>query len=554
MRTGVLILALISVVTLSCKSENKESSAPEAIPATPFFWEGANIYFLLTDRFNNGDRTNDISLERTEEAGPLRGFEGGDIRGIIQKLEEGYFEDLGINAIWFTPVVEQIHGITDEGTGPTYAYHGYWAKDWTNLDPNFGTEEDLAELIALAHSKGIRILLDVVINHTGPVTEQDPAWEDEWVRTGPPCNFQNFEGTTSCTLVENLPDVRTDNNEEVALPEALKLKWEAEGRYEQEMAELDEFFQKTGHPKAPRFYIMKWLTDFVKAYGVDGFRVDTVKHTEGFVWGELYALASQAFEDWKSNNPEKVLDNTPFYMVGEVYGYNISSGRWYDYGDKKVDFFKHGFNSLINFEFKYDAQRSYEEIFRKYDSVLNGALKGKGVLNYLTSHDDGSPFDKYREKTYETATKLLLTPGASQVYYGDESARPLEIEGAQGDANLRSFMNWDALANDENIKELHAHWKKLGTFRRDHPAVGAGRHMLISKAPYVFARVLSKENFKETVIIGLDMKPGSKVLPVGDHFEDGTSLTDHYSGTTTEVKEGKITINSPFGIVLLAKN
>lgn len=551
MKFKSVILILISIIALSCKSENKNQSVETAAETTPFLWESANIYFMLTDRFNNGDPTNDVNFERNKKSGPLRGFEGGDLKGIIQKLEEGYFEDLGINAIWFTPVVEQIHGITDEGTGPTYAYHGYWAKDWTTLDPNFGTEEDLENLIALAHSKGIRVLLDVVINHTGPVTEKDPVWGEDWVRTDPACNFSDYEGTTSCTLVENLPDIRTDSNEAVELPETLKAKWQEEGRYEQEVSELNMFFEKTGHPKAPRFYIMKWLVDFVKKYGVDGFRVDTVKHTEAYVWSELYELAAEAFEEWKSEHPEEVLDANKFYMVGEVYNYNISSGRWFDYGDKKVDFFENGFKSLINFEFKSDAHKPYEEIFSKYDTILNGRLKGKSVLNYLTSHDDGAPFDKKRERTFETATKLLLAPGASQVYYGDESARPLEIKGAQGDANLRSFMNWEDLKSNKNIRELHAHWQKLGTFRRDHPAVGAGKHLMISKAPYIFSRTLKSGDFKERVVVGLDMKPGAKTLLIGTSFEEGSLLKDHYSGKTARIQNGRVTIDSPFKIVLL---
>lgn len=546
-----LSLALISILSLSCQSENKNKPETVEKSEAPFLWEGANVYFMLTDRFNNGDPSNDVNFERTLETGPARGFQGGDMKGIIKKLEEGYFEDLGINAIWFTPVVEQIHGIVDEGTGPTYAYHGYWAKDWTSFDPNFGTEEDLARLINLAHEKGIRVLLDVVINHTGPVTSQDPVWGDNWVRTGPKCNFQDYEGTTSCTLVDNLPDILTDNNNEVELPEFLKNKWKQEGRLDKEMAELESFFETTGHPKAPRFYIMKWLTDLVKEYGVDGFRVDTVKHTEGFVWQELFELATAAFDSWKANHPEKILDNTPFYMVGEVYDYNISSGRWFDYGDKKVDFFNHGFKSLINFEFKHDATRNYETIFSKYDSILNSKLKGKSVLNYLTSHDDGAPFDKKRVKTYETATKLLLAPGASQVYYGDETARPLIIKGAKGDANLRSFMNWEALKTDKEIQKLHQHWQKLGTFRRDHPAVGAGKHQMISKSPYVFSRTLKTEAFAETVVIGLDLNAGLKTIPVGNAFPEDTVLTDHYSGKTVNVKDGKISIDTPYSILLL---
>ena len=97
----------------------------------------------------------------------LRGFMGGDIEGITEKIEEGYFSKLGVNAIWFTPVVEQIHGDTDEGTGNTYAYHGYWAKDWTALDPNFGTKKDLENLVKTAHKNDIRILMDVVLTIRG---------------------------------------------------------------------------------------------------------------------------------------------------------------------------------------------------------------------------------------------------------------------------------------------------------------------------------------------------------------------------------------------------
>ncbi len=92
---------------------------PVPLNNAPFAWEGANIYFLLTDRFKNGDTLNDVNFKRTEPTGPLRGFMGGDIAGITSKIEQGYFSDLGVNAIWFTPVVEQVHGSTDEETGNT---------------------------------------------------------------------------------------------------------------------------------------------------------------------------------------------------------------------------------------------------------------------------------------------------------------------------------------------------------------------------------------------------------------------------------------------------
>ncbi|MGC6431669.1 MAG: alpha-amylase family glycosyl hydrolase [Jejuia sp.] len=528
--------------------ENKKKTSVEKTEV-PFVWEGANVYFLLTDRFNNGDRSNDINFDRTLETGKLRGFEGGDIKGITQKIKEGYFTKLGINVIWMTPIVEQIHGGTDEGTGVTYGFHGYWAKDWTGIDPNFGTKTDLLELVETAHKNGIRVLLDAVINHTGPVTEKDPKWPTEWVRTEPQCDYKSYENTVTCTLVENLPDIRTESNEAVELPPQLIEKWKAEGRYNQEIEELETFFKRTGYPRAPRFYIMKWLTDYITEFGIDGYRVDTVKHTEPYVWQEFKKECDYAFSEYKKHNPEKVLDDTDFYLVGEVYNYGISSGKAFDFGDKKVNYFDKAFNGLINFEVKWNAaQMPIDEYFKKYSDILNSDLKGYGVLNYFSSHDDGQPFDPKREKPFETATKLLLCPGASQVYYGDESARSLVVEGTEGDATLRSFMNWKELEVNKPILE---HWQKLGQFRANHPAVGAGVHHMISKAPYLFSRQFSKDDYSDKVVVGLNLLKGEKTIDVSGVFSNGEKLRDAYSNTSAIVKNNKVKLTSSFSIVLL---
>jgi len=548
----ITFLLIILFITLnSCNKKEIVNSKVE----TPFVWESANLYFLLTDRFNNGDKTNDINYGRTKENAKLRGFEGGDIKGITQKINEGYFTDLGINAIWLNPVVEQIHGGTDEGTGLSYGFHGYWAKDWTSLDANFGIKEDLKELVEAAHKKGIRVLLDAVINHTGPVTEKDPVWEESWVRTSPQCSYDNYEHTVTCTLVENLPDIKTESNEVVDLPSELVEKWKNEGRYEEEMAELDDFFERTEYPRAPRFYIIKWLTDYITEFGIDGYRVDTVKHTEEFVWQEFKIECDYLFGEYKKNNPTKVLDDNDFYLVGEVYNYGISAGKEFNFGDKKVNYFDKAFNSLINFEIKWNAkQMEKEAVFYKYDSILNTNLKGYGVMNYMTSHDDGQPFDKDRSKPFETATMLLLTPGTSQIYYGDESARDLTIEGAVGDATLRSNMNWDDIKNDNRTKEILAHWQKLGKFRKNHPAVGAGKHNMISETPYLFTRTFAKGNFTDKVLVGLDLSKGEKEINVGDFFEERSIVKDAYSGKTAKVVYGKIIIDTDAEIILLESN
>ena len=550
MRKVLYFVCLISI--FSCKENSSGRETEIQIAEKEFVWEGANIYFLLTDRFNNGDTSNDVNFNRTQETGKLRDFEGGDIKGITQKIKKGYFTNLGINAIWMTPIVEQIHGGTDEGTGLTYGYHGYWTKDWTNIDPNYGTKEDLKELVKVAHKNGIRVLLDAVINHTGPVTAKDAVWPSDWVRTAPQCSYDNYEHTISCTLVKNLPDIKTESNQIVALPPQLVAKWKAEGRYEQEIKELDDFFARTGHPRAPRFYIIKWLTDYITEFGIDGYRVDTVKHTEEFVWQELKQECDVAFAEYKKNNSDKVLDNNNFYLVGEVYNYSISHGKSYDFGDKKVNYFDKAFNSLINFELKWNVKQMAEkDIFDRYDAILHNELKGYGILNYLTSHDDGQPFDKERKKPYKTATMLLLTPGTSQVYYGDESARDLTIDDTFGDATLRSFMNWnDIKTKDETQKILH-HWQKLGQFRANHMSVGAGKYQLISEDNgLVFSRIRKEDK----IIAGINLSKGNKVLNVSSVFKNGDTVSDFYSNQIIEVKDGKVTLNSTFDIVLLEKS
>jgi alpha-amylase len=174
-------------------------------------------------------------------------------------------------------------------------------------------------------------------------------------------------------------------------------------------------------------------------------------------------------------------------------------------------------------------------------------------MNYVSSHDDSYPFDKKREKPFMAGTKLLLTPGISQVYYGDESARSLVIDGTTGDATLRSMMNWDEIASNSNTKNVLVHFQKLGNFRKNHPSIGAGIHQEISASPYVFSRTFTKDDFTDKVVIGLDLPKGQKEISVGNIFKNGTKLKEAYSGKEAVVLNGKVMIDTEFDIVLLEK-
>lgn len=543
------IAASIALAIASSAALSGSACAAGTTQAKPFDWKGATIYFLLTDRFNNANPANDHAYGRKDDGAVARAYAGGDLAGVTAKIKAGYFKDLGVDAIWITPPVEQIHAGTDEGTGKSYGFHGYWAKDFTSVDANLGTEADVRELVDTAHAHGIRVLLDVVMNQIGPVTEQDPVWPQEWVRTEPQCTYKNAATTIDCTLVKNLPDLRTGSNDNVALPPVLAAKWKAEGRYEREVQELDAFFKRTGYPRAPRYYLIKWHADWVRKYGFDGFRADTVKHVEAGAWKELKKNASEAFEEWKRANPAKKVGNEKFYMTAEVYNYALKHGQQFDLGaGDTVNYYAHGFDSMINFDMKSDARADYETLFSSYSAMLNGPLKGHSVLNYMSSHDDAEPFDALRTRPYETATKLLLAPGAAQIYYGDETGRKLRIDGAEGDAHLRSFMNWDAI--DGAVRQ---HWSRLGLFRQAHPAVGAGVHLKLADQPYTFQRTYRNGKVSDKAVVALDL-PADRAssITVAGVFADGQRLTDYYSGKSAIVKGGKVQFDTRTPVALIA--
>ncbi len=549
-----LFVGLFALFLVACRPQPDGGAGEVAGTQAAAFWNSATVYFLLTDRFANGDPSNDLALGRARDGAVLRSYLGGDLAGVLAKLREGWFDSLGVHAIWMTPFVEQIHGSVDEGTGKTYGFHGYWTRDWTAVDPALGTVGELSAVVDEAHRRGIRVIMDAVINHTGPVTPLDPQWPDGWVRTGPRCAYDAYGTTVPCTLVDNLPDILTASDEPVDLPPHLLAKWEGEGRAERELAELDAFFARTGYPRAPRYYLIKWLTDWVRELGFDGYRVDTARNFDEAVALELKTEAELALSDWRRANPDRAIGDLPFYMFGEVYGYDVAGGRRFEFGDRSVDYFAFGYDGLINFGLKNRDGRTLDQVYADYAEALHdGELRGVSILNYVSSHDDSSPLDVAREDPLGAGTRLLLAPGGAQIYYGDETARPLRVEGAKGDANLRSFMNWEDLARDGTAIETLAHWRRLGQFRKAHPAVGAGTHRTLRTEPLVFARTLELDRVVDRVVVALDLDPGRKTVPVDRVFPDGTDLVDAYTGVSGRVEKGTVTLDTEAGLLLLGE-
>lgn len=553
MRTLILLLLFALGLAIGPAARAQAPAAPADL-----LWRNATVYFLMTDRFHNGDPSNDFAYGRQKDGDRLRSFEGGDLRGVIQKLEDGYFRDLGVTAIWTTPVIEQVHQPFTE-FGRTYAYHGYWPRDWTAVDAAFGTEADFAEMVRLAHAQGIRIIVDVIANHSGPpIGGVDPAWPSDWVRNEPACDYKTFATTATCLIVPALQDIRTESEAPAPLPAFLAEKWRAEGRLDAELAELDAFFARTGYPRAPKYYLIKWLTDWVRDYGVDGFRVDTAKHVDPELWAQLKQEAHIAFAGWKARNPGLALDDRPFFMVGEVFNFGplgfqkaVLGSRAYDFGDRKVDFYQYGFDGLINMGFATHAYLPTPALFQLYGKELQSTFRGVTLLNYLASHDDMAPYDPERRTAYADAVKLILAPGAVQIYYGDELARPLKAKNTTGDAFLRTPIDWRT-ARTAKGRALLAHWRKLGRFRQAHPAVGAGVHSEHGASPLVFSRRLAQADGADAVLVGWaeDGKPFTQIA-AGD-FADGATLRDAYHGDVCTVERGAAVCPTPRTIALLA--
>ena len=185
MRAQPLILALTALAApvLAGCSDDPQEFEPTATPpisalSEPVPWDNATVYFVITDRFYDGDPSNNSSYGRALDGGDEVGtFHGGDLAGLTAKLEEGYFSRLGVSALWITAPYEQIHGWVPGGSGDFkhYPYHGYYARDFTRIDANMGTPDDFTTFVAAAHSRGIRVVLDVVMNHPGYAAIQDLA-------------------------------------------------------------------------------------------------------------------------------------------------------------------------------------------------------------------------------------------------------------------------------------------------------------------------------------------------------------------------------------------
>lgn len=601
-----LVLTLIMVMSMCAVSFTANAESNNALPtsADDFTWDNATVYFLLTDRFYNGDESNDHSYGRglnqdgtVADYDTVASFQGGDFKGLTEKIEEGYFNDLGVNAIWVSGWYEQSHGYSVGGDGknsfPHYAYHGYYALDFTEIDKNFGTEEEFKAMIDAAHEKGLRVVMDVVMNHPGYNNIYDMAeygygtlkegWEDvyynydninqtnyhalidyntnasdwanwwgkDWMRAGI-AGYDN-NGTNDLTnSVTYLPDFKTESTNAVDLPQILKTKWTMEGTLEEKTAELDATIEKYNlGEKTVTNHLVAWYAQWVEEYGIDGFRCDTAKHVDKESWKALSEACTEALENWRADNPDAVAADwdEEFWMTGEHFGQNLVENEYYD----------SGFDSMINFAFSPNASGGADngmlkasdinKTYATYAEKIN-TNDNFNALTYISSHDTGL----CRKDLYYQAAALLMLPGGVQIYYGDESNRQY-VECSIHDHENRSFMNWsDIDTNTNDSTDYLEHWQKIGQFRNSHVAVGAGSHKTLSATSGdAFARIYDKNDVYDKVVCVIDADENTDVtITLSGSFANGTELENKYTGEKVTVESGKVTVNSgEHGTILL---
>lgn len=445
---------------------------PFWVETEPFAWDEALLYFVFTDRFRDGDPSNDLP---TPNVDPQANYQGGDFRGVITAIEEGYFDQLGVRALWLSPVDANPDGAFPGSLGKLYTgYHGYWPSKAREVQPRFGTILDLQELTAAAHRHGIRVLGDLVLNHTH---QEHPYYRDHrgdgWYNVSgscicgdPGCDWDVRR--LDCWFASYLPDYN----------------WRSPAQNEQVVA--DTLF---------------WL----EQADLDGFRLDAIKHLEHAggrnVAGALNAIADRTGVD--------------FYLVGETFTGIDGRAQLAEYiGPHELD-------GQFDFPLYWPVIDAFAKggPLRGVDDAVkaNEAFYPPGTLNapFLGNHDvsrfisiaagqiDADPAaqawnnrppdqvtsDLAFSRAKWAFTFLLAQRGVPLIYYGDEIGLP-----GSGDPDNRRLMRFGAALSARESALLDV-VRKLGSARKASRALrfGARFTLAIEDDLYVFQRDVAGE-------------------------------------------------------------
>jgi alpha-amylase len=482
------------LLLVACTSRVAPAPAPAA-PAAPAVpapitrdWSDDVLYFVLVDRFADGDPGNDAKVDRAAKGT----FHGGDLKGLTEHLDE--IADLGVTAIWINPLVKNIDGFVTGAGFPDWGYHGYWADDFTRLDERFGTEADFKAFVDACHARGIRVLLDVVYNHAGYNSHYltDPRTKD-WLRSeeSGTCGTDDL---TSC--VSGLPDFKT------------------------ERADVDDF-------------LLAAQLGWAKRSGIDGFRLDTVKHVDHAFWKEHRRRSREML-------------GKGFFLLGEVWGGDSQVlDPWFE-GDEIDAGFDFGFQgSVVGFL----LGRGRTVAFDRYLSSRQKIRPGYRVSHFLSSHDVPGALSLLNGDVTRFRLAAVLqfsSAGIPMIYYGEEVAR----RGGDWPDN-RSDMPWGSRrilpgAGQPRDETLRNDYKRLIAIRRSHPALSRGAHTALSTEGDLYVFLQRDPASRDSVVVAVNRGSAPATARFSPPEEWSNAVPeDLWAGGAVNVSAGSVGVEVP---------
>lgn len=414
------------------------------------------FYFVLQDRFSNGDPTNDTAgmaggrsvngFDPTDS----RFYHGGDLKGLTNKLN--YLDKLGVTAIWISPPFKN-----KPVQGNSAGYHGYWATDFTQIDPHWGTNDDLSNFIKKAHKKKIKVFFDVVLNHTADVIRyQECHNADGSLKDGlNSCPYNSLANKQSAPYSPFLPSGEEQTKQPTWLNDPQYYNNQGDSTFEGESSLYGDFYGLDDLDSLNPTVVSgmtdifkQWITDF----DIDGFRVDTIKHVDMTLW-------QQWIPEIKAHAAN--LGNDDFFIFGEMFDGLPANLSQYTRDGK--------FPSVLDFSLYYAIKDVVADtqgtdrlawVFGQDDYYTDADSNANLLMNFISNHDVGRigkaiqdmPGQSEQDKLARAKlaqSMMVLARGIPVIYYGDEQG----FTGDGGDADAREdmFASQVASYNDNNL-------------------------------------------------------------------------------------------------------
>lgn len=527
-------LIAVAVVVLSFFSYSAAAEDLTAL-ARPTVRGGAansQIYFVMTDRFANGDASNDeagltgFSAVTGYDPTDIGYFHGGDLKGLTSKLD--YIQGLGFNSIWITPPVKQRYV-----QGDSAAYHGYWGLDFTTIDPHLGTEEDFKNFVSQAHSRGIKVIVDIVINHTADVIKyKGDVYSYSSISEYPykDCNKKKFDlvkfiGKANfpklCAATSfPVPPIVSDKNKNIKAPAFLNditnYHNRGDSTFNGESSTFGDFFGLddvfTEKPAVVAGWTKVWQ-DWITKFDIDGYRIDTAKHVNPEFWKVfLPAVLKTAASAGKSYFPiyGEVWDTDPNYLAKFVTDYKFPGVLDFAFQAAASKYATYG-----------NGERDLLDLFNQDDLYTTATTSAYGLTTFLDNHDMGrigmflqgnteaNPAQLLERANFANALLVLLRGGPA-TYYGDEKG----MTGSGGDKAARQDMfptqvtEWQKevriggapignMSAFNILNPIETSLSELQKLAEKYPALRSGTQQLryANDGAFAVSRYLNKEEF-----------------------------------------------------------